>query len=69
VTFRQAAGARRSKLQHFDDVVASLSLKLTPEEIATLEEPYTPRPVWAGVGGARDEALIFGVVTGPTSAI
>ncbi|MGC2788178.1 MAG: aldo/keto reductase [Roseiarcus sp.] len=35
-----------SRLQHFDDVVASLSLKLTPEEIATLEEPYTPRPVW-----------------------
>jgi 1-deoxyxylulose-5-phosphate synthase len=35
-----------SKLQHFDEVVASLSLKLTPEEIATLEEPYTPRPVW-----------------------
>src|ERR1700678_2710981 len=26
-----------SKLQHFDDVVASLSLKLTPEDIATLE--------------------------------
>jgi 1-deoxyxylulose-5-phosphate synthase len=35
-----------SRLQHFDDVVASLSLKLTSEEIATLEEPYTPRPVW-----------------------
>jgi 1-deoxyxylulose-5-phosphate synthase len=35
-----------SRLQHFDDVVASLSLKLTPDEIATLEEPYTPRPVW-----------------------
>jgi 1-deoxyxylulose-5-phosphate synthase len=35
-----------SRLQHFDDVVASLSLKLTPEEIATLEEPYAPRPVW-----------------------
>ena len=34
-----------SKLQHLDDVVASLSLKLTPEEIATLEEPYTPHPV------------------------
>jgi hypothetical protein len=48
VTFRQAAGARRSKLQHFDDVVASLSLKLTPEEIATLEEPYTPRPSLGG---------------------
>jgi aryl-alcohol dehydrogenase-like predicted oxidoreductase len=35
-----------SKLEHFDDVVASLSLKLTPEEIAALEEPYVPRPVW-----------------------
>jgi 1-deoxyxylulose-5-phosphate synthase len=34
-----------SKLQHLDDAVASLSLKLTPEEIATLEEPYTPHPV------------------------
>ena len=35
-----------SRLEHFDDVIASLSLKLTPEEIAALEEPYTPRPVW-----------------------
>jgi len=34
-----------SKLQHLDDAVASLSLKLTPEEIATLEEPYTPHPL------------------------
>ncbi|HEY1782741.1 MAG TPA: aldo/keto reductase [Roseiarcus sp.] len=34
-----------SKLQHLDDAVASLSLKLTPKEIVTLEEPYTPHPV------------------------
>jgi 1-deoxyxylulose-5-phosphate synthase len=34
-----------SKLHHLDDAVASLSLKLTPEEIATLEEPYTPHPL------------------------
>ncbi len=34
-----------SKLQHLDDAVASLSLKLTPEEIATLEEPYTLHPL------------------------
>jgi aryl-alcohol dehydrogenase-like predicted oxidoreductase len=34
-----------SKLHHLDDAVASLSLKLTPEEIATLEEPYTPHSV------------------------
>ncbi len=48
--FAKAGGHRpiigASKLEHFDDVVASLSLKLTPEEIGTLEEPYTPRPVW-----------------------
>jgi aryl-alcohol dehydrogenase-like predicted oxidoreductase len=31
-----------SRLQHFDDVIASLSLKLTPEEIATLEEHIRP---------------------------
>jgi aryl-alcohol dehydrogenase-like predicted oxidoreductase len=34
-----------SKLHHLDDAVASLSLKLTAEEIATLEEPYTPHPL------------------------
>ncbi len=34
-----------SKPHHLDDAVAALSLKLTPEEIAELEEPYTPHPV------------------------
>jgi aryl-alcohol dehydrogenase-like predicted oxidoreductase len=34
-----------SKPQHLDDAVASLSLRLTPEEIATMEEPYTPHGV------------------------
>jgi 1-deoxyxylulose-5-phosphate synthase len=34
-----------SRLHHLDDAVASLSLKLTPEEIATLEEPYMPHPL------------------------
>jgi aryl-alcohol dehydrogenase-like predicted oxidoreductase len=32
-----------SKLQHLDDAVAALSLNLTSDEIAALEEPYTPR--------------------------
>ena len=31
--------------QHLDDAVAALALKLTPEEIASLEEPYVPHPV------------------------
>lgn len=34
-----------SKPHHLDDAVAALSLKLTPEEIASLEEPYVPHPV------------------------
>jgi 1-deoxyxylulose-5-phosphate synthase len=34
-----------SKPHHLDDAVAALSLKLTPEEIAALEQPYVPHPV------------------------
>lgn len=34
-----------SKAHHLEDAVASLSIKLTPEEIKALEEPYTPHPV------------------------
>ena len=34
-----------SKLEHLDDAVASLSLKLTADEIAGLEEPYGPHPI------------------------
>jgi aryl-alcohol dehydrogenase-like predicted oxidoreductase len=34
-----------SKAQHLDDAVAALSLNLTTEEIAALEEPYVPHAV------------------------
>jgi aryl-alcohol dehydrogenase-like predicted oxidoreductase len=34
-----------TKLHHLGDAVAALSLRLTPEEVAALEEPYTPHPV------------------------
>ncbi|GEO25240.1 oxidoreductase [Alicyclobacillus acidoterrestris] len=34
-----------TKMHHLDDAVASLSITLTPEEIAKLEEPYVPHPV------------------------
>jgi aryl-alcohol dehydrogenase-like predicted oxidoreductase len=34
-----------TKPQHLQDAAAALSLRLTPEEIASLEEPYTPHPV------------------------
>jgi aryl-alcohol dehydrogenase-like predicted oxidoreductase len=34
-----------SKPHHLEDAVAALSVHLTPEEIAALEEPYIPHPV------------------------
>jgi 1-deoxyxylulose-5-phosphate synthase len=34
-----------TKLHHLQDAVAALTLRLTTEEIASLEEPYTPHPV------------------------
>jgi 1-deoxyxylulose-5-phosphate synthase len=34
-----------TKDHHLDDAVAAVDLQLTPEEIARLEEPYTPHPV------------------------
>jgi len=34
-----------SKPHHLEDAVAALSVKLTPEEIAALQEPYVPHPV------------------------
>jgi len=34
-----------TRLEHLDDAVAALSLKLTAEEVATLEAPYVPHAV------------------------
>jgi aryl-alcohol dehydrogenase-like predicted oxidoreductase len=34
-----------TKMSHLEDAVAALSITLTPEEIAFLEEPYVPHPV------------------------
>jgi aryl-alcohol dehydrogenase-like predicted oxidoreductase len=34
-----------TKLHHLQDAVAALALRLSPEEIASLEEPYVPHPV------------------------
>jgi aryl-alcohol dehydrogenase-like predicted oxidoreductase len=34
-----------TKRHHLQDAVAALSLRLAPEEIASLQEPYTPHPV------------------------
>ena len=34
-----------TKPHHLQDAVAALDLRLTPEEVASLEEPYIPHPV------------------------
>jgi len=34
-----------TKPHHLTDAIAAVSLRLTPEEVASLEEPYTPHPV------------------------
>jgi aryl-alcohol dehydrogenase-like predicted oxidoreductase len=34
-----------TKPHHLEEAVAALSLRLAPEEVASLEEPYTPHPV------------------------
>ena len=34
-----------TKPNHLEDAVAAVSLRLTPEEVAALEEPYAPHPV------------------------
>jgi aryl-alcohol dehydrogenase-like predicted oxidoreductase len=34
-----------TKMQHLEDAVAALALKLSEEELKTLAEPYKPHPV------------------------
>lgn len=34
-----------TKMSHLEDAVRALSVKLTSEEIALLEEPYVPHPI------------------------
>lgn len=34
-----------TKMSHLEDAVAALSIKLTPDEITFLEDPYVPHPV------------------------
>jgi aryl-alcohol dehydrogenase-like predicted oxidoreductase len=34
-----------TQTQHLDDAVGAMSLELTPDEVAYLEEPYIPHPV------------------------
>jgi 1-deoxyxylulose-5-phosphate synthase len=44
-TFMTAPIIGASKPQHLEDAAAAVSVKLTSEEISSLEEPYAPHPV------------------------
>ncbi len=35
-----------TKQHHLDDAIASIDIVLTPEEVSSLEDPYTPQPVY-----------------------
>ena len=52
------------KAGHIDDAVASLSFTLTPDEIATLEAPYTPRMDYQGVSDPGMLARAIQATTG-----
>jgi aryl-alcohol dehydrogenase-like predicted oxidoreductase len=34
-----------TKITHLEDAVSALSVKVTQEEVAYLEEPYVPHPI------------------------
>jgi aryl-alcohol dehydrogenase-like predicted oxidoreductase len=34
-----------TKLRHLEDAIGALSIDLSPEEVASLEEPYVPHPI------------------------
>lgn len=34
-----------TKISHLEDAVGALSVMLSPEEVAYLEEPYVPHPI------------------------
>ena len=38
-----------TKPHHLEDAAAALSVKLTPDEVASLEEPYVPHPILGGL--------------------
>ena len=52
------------KAGHIDDAVASISFTLTPDEIATLEAPYTPRLDYQGVSDPGMLARAIQATTG-----
>jgi 1-deoxyxylulose-5-phosphate synthase len=56
-----------SSLAQIDDAVASLDLELTPDELAELERPYTPRHDFQGVSDEAELDRIRAQIPGMNS--
>lgn len=48
-----------TKARHLDDAVAALDLELTPEEIASMEEPYLPHETVGAIGSNPPEGVVL----------
>ena len=42
---RRAPIIGATKMQHLEDAIAAVDLKLSAEDVASLEAPYVPHPV------------------------
>ena len=48
-----------TKAHHLDDAVAALDLELTPEEIASMEEPYLPHETVGAIDSNPPEGVVL----------
>ena len=48
-----------TKKQYFDDAVNALTIKLTPEDIAYLEEPYVPHPIVGAINKNPEQGVML----------
>lgn len=48
-----------TKKQYFDDAVDALTIKLTSEDIAYLEEPYVPHPIVGAIDKNPEQGVIL----------
>jgi aryl-alcohol dehydrogenase-like predicted oxidoreductase len=51
-----------SKTSHIDDAISSLDIELTGEEVAQLEQPYTPRYDFQGISDDAELQRIMRVL-------
>lgn len=48
-----------TKAKYLDDAVGALSVKLTPEDVAYLEEPYVPHPIVGAIDHNPPEGTVL----------